>query len=430
MTAEVWDPKSAAAIMARQLEKDDEKKHRLRLAGIDPLELSFEERRDKVLELSPTNGRGPAAERQLVGLTYAEARHSEIPPTNELVAGLVDAGTVGLVAGLPFARKSWAGMELGHKIAAGRGEVFGRCAVVKGGPVLYVWQDDSLAKELERIQLYARAHDYPDELPLRFLLNEDVRLPDDIAALTEMVEREGAVLVVVDSLYNALSPTVKLRDEEVSVVLAQIKAGLCDRTGATVCLVDHAPWPTEGNRGQRRAYGSVFKTAAVRWSIHLEADAKDDTRLHVEASGNNVAGFTRTPARWDDEALEIRLLEAERIDQDELVERVVAFVAENPGAVTKTVEDRVEGSRSSIRKALELAASNELVAPGPGRRASGRYWYPSDHATLESPGDFAARSGDNSPGRSQSPVVAESPRPRRAGDNSGDYLDGGDLEWR
>jgi hypothetical protein len=81
------------------------------------------------------------------------------------------------------------------------------------------------------------------------------------------------------------APNVGLKEEAVAVVLAQIKAGLCDRTGATVSLVDHAPWPTEGNRGQRRAYGSVFKTAAVRWSIHLEADVKDDTRLHVEASG-------------------------------------------------------------------------------------------------------------------------------------------------
>jgi len=382
-------------------------------------------------ELTSRNGTGPPqAVRALVGLTYAEARRAEIPPTNELVAGLVDAGTVGLVAGLPFARKSWAALELAHKVASGRGEVFGRCEVVKGGPVVYVWQDDSLPKELERLQLYANAHDYPDELPLRFVLNEDVRLPDDIELLAEAVERDKAVLVVVDSLYNALAPSVKLKDEEVAVVLGQIKAGLCDRTSATVSLVDHAPWPTEGNRGQRRAYGSVFKTAAVRWSIHLETDAKDDTRLHVEASGNNVAGFRRTPARWDEEALEIRLLDVQETDQAELDEAVLAYVAAHPGATTKDVENGVEGSRDSIRKALERLEkagdnSGELqgVARGPGRRANGNYWYPANHEALQSPGDLWATSGDKAPGLSQGQVVAESPAPRRGGDYDGDNLD-------
>jgi hypothetical protein len=54
---EVWEPVSAAAIMARQLQQDDEIKHRLRLAGIDLLKLTFEERQKKILTLpAPTNG--------------------------------------------------------------------------------------------------------------------------------------------------------------------------------------------------------------------------------------------------------------------------------------------------------------------------------------------------------------------------------------
>jgi AAA domain len=281
-----------------------------------------------------------------------------------------------LVAGLPFARKSWAALELAHKVAAGRGEVFARCPIVRSGPVVYVWQDDSLSKELERLQLYASRHEHPDGLPLRFLLNEGVQLPTDVDELAGLIETEGAVLLVVDSLYNALAPTVKLKEEEVAVVLAQIKAGICDRTGATVCLVDHAPWPTEGNRGQRRAYGSVFKTAAVRWSIHLEADAKDDTCLHVEASGNNVAGFRRTPAIWNEDALEIRLLDVERVSEEELDEQVLAWVCEHPGMSTKKVAEGVGKRRENVVGSLERLgtlsrvlskASRELGRPGTGR---------------------------------------------------------------
>ena len=286
-----------------------------------------------------------------------------MPATNELVAGIVDAGTVGLIAGLPFARKSWAALDLAHKVAAGEGDLFGRFPVVQGGPVVYVWQDDSLPKELERLQLYAGRHDYPDELPLRFLLNEGITLPDDLEALADLLERERAVLLVVDSLYNALGPKVKLKDEEVSAVLAEVKRELCDRTGAGAVLVDHSPWPSEANRGQRRAYGSVFKTAAVRWSMHLEADAKDDTRLHVEASGNNVAGFRRTPAQWDEERLEIRLLEVEPERSDEELEAaVMAFLSDGQTRSTSAVRKAVTGRAVRVDSALErLKARDEVV---------------------------------------------------------------------
>jgi hypothetical protein len=362
---------------------------------------------------------------RFVGLSYAEARRAEIPLSNELVAGLVDAGTVGLIAGLPFARKSWAALELAHKVAAGKGEIFGRCEVVKGGPVLYVWQDDSLSKELERLQLYAARQDYPDTLPLHFLLNESVRLPDDLDALACMVESLGAVLLVVDSLYNALSPKVKLKDEEVAVVLAEIKASLCDRTGATACLVDHAPWPTEGNRGQRRAYGSVFKTAAVRWAIHLEADAKDDTRLQVEASGNNVAGFRRTPAFWDEEALEIRLLEATRVVEEALDEEVCAHVNEHPGEATSPIavslKHREQGVRESLKRLEEAGRVIVKSAKDLGRPGTGRYWFPLNGACSE-----ASQFG----GTGQEVLALDSvtegepfnPSPPRRGDGSPDEL--------
>ena len=66
MSAEVWEEESAATIMARQLEQDDENKHRLRLAGIDPLKLSFEERQQKVLALPRSaNGTVPINEGSL-----------------------------------------------------------------------------------------------------------------------------------------------------------------------------------------------------------------------------------------------------------------------------------------------------------------------------------------------------------------------------
>jgi AAA domain len=421
-----WEPASVGDALAYQLERAD----RMREYGLDPNEIPWDQHaaalaaaRASSEQQKPDEPEAASDGPRFVGLSYAEAKRKEIPPSNELVAGLVDAGTVGLIAGLPFARKSWAALELAHKVAAGEGEVFRRCEVVKGGPVVYVWQDDSEAKELERLQLYAARQDYPDTLPLRFLLNEGVRLPDDLDALAAMVKDLGAVLLIVDSLYNALSPKVKLKDEEVAIVLAEIKAGLCDQTGATAALVDHAPWPTEGNRGQRRAYGSVFKTAAVRWAIHLEADAKDDTSLHIEASGNNVAGFRRTPARWDDEALEIRLLEVEPVNEEALDEEVCAYVQEHPGEATTPLSKRVGHRRETVVAALDrlfeagcltFKTSRDLGLPG-----TGRYWFPLNDAGSEaSQTDGTAQ--DALPWEVATEGEASQPSPPRRGDASRD----------
>ena len=94
----------------------------------------------------------------------------------------------------------------------------------------------------------------------------------------------------------------------------------------------------------------MFKTAAVRWSIHFEADGKEGNRLHVEASGNNVAGFRRTPAYFDEDALEIRLLEVQpRAGQARCV--VLAYVETYHGHANSEVATLASASaaRPSLR---------------------------------------------------------------------------------
>jgi hypothetical protein len=358
---------------------------------------------------------------RLPGLTYAEARRAAIPERSELVQDLIDLGTVGHVNGLPFARKSFLLQEIARKVAHNAGElVLGRYAVLAGGPVVYAWQDDSTGKMLERIQL---GPDYPDELPLRYLLNEGYTLPDDLAKLVALVKHERAVLLILDSLYNFLSPDVKLKDEDVAVVLARVKKELCDPTGCTVAIADHSPWPTENNRGQRRSYGSVFKTAAIRWSIHLEADAAEPDHLYIEAAGNNVAGLKRTPAIFDADAFEIRLLDVRHVDTEALDAAVLEHVNARPGDAQNAIEDAVEGGRQSIRNALERLATLGDIAKGPGRHPRGKYWYPANHQALHSPGDLLATLGDTGSDPSEKGHSPDSPTPRRGGESAGESLE-------
>ena len=291
------------------------------------------------------------------GLPHAEALEREVPPTLELVENMVEAGTVGSVMGLPETGKSWLGLELACKIAANGGRVLGRLEVLQGGPVGYWWQDDSEANMLRRLQSYSNLHEYSD-VPITWHLNDGLRLPEDLDVLRAEIEEKQQVFVFLDSLYNFL-PGLDLKDEAVAVVLDEIKREVCNPTGCTVAFADHAPWPTDGNQGQRRAYGSVFKAAAIRWHIHIEKT--DDNEIWLQAGGNNITGLPRSLGYWDGDRFELRLAEIQKATSD-LAERIADFLDNNRGAATSLVQSGVKGNNHSIKAELE---SNELFQSMP-----------------------------------------------------------------
>jgi hypothetical protein len=301
------------------------------------------------------------------GLTHRELLAMEPQPTAQLIDGLIETATLGTAAGLPETYKSFFALQGALKIASGGGSVLGRKVLV-GGPVGYWWQDDSRENEMRRVQTYARAHGHTGDLPIRWHLNEGLALPNGIGALREEVEREQQLFVVLDSLYNFL-PGIKLKDEDVAAVLAKLKAEVCDPTGCAILFVDHSPWPNEGNQGQRRAYGSVFKTAAIRWGVYFDRSGET---VFVEAHGNNLTGMPRTPALWDAEALELRLIETPSQALD-LGVRISDFLRRNPGAATVSINAGVEGREKEIRRVLQSdeafkAVPPQLFGPKPGRR--------------------------------------------------------------
>jgi hypothetical protein len=151
---------------------------------------------------------------------------------------------------------------------------------------------------------------------------------------------------------------VPLREEEAAAVFAQLQDEVCDPTGAAIGIIDHAPWPTENNRGQRRAYGSVFKAAAIRWGIYLD---REEETLYLQAGGNNLAGVRRTPVFWDAERLELHLVEPLSAEA-ELANRVEDFLKRNPGASTTVIRAGVQGHDKTIDRAL---ADDERFAKVP-----------------------------------------------------------------
>jgi hypothetical protein len=330
----------------------------------------------------------PAAEARFRGLSHAEALKADVPDVIEIVQDVIEVGTLGSLAALPETYKSLLATELVHKIAAGGEQlVLGRLPVRIHGPVGYWWQDDSKSNELKRVQDYARRHGFTGALPITWHLNEGLRLPDDIPVLREEIDRLGQVLVWLDSLYNFLAPGVKLKDEDVAVILAQIKTDVCDQTGCTVGFNDHAPWPTEQNRGQGRGYGSVFKAAAIRWSIFLERAPGEENRVWVKAQGNNIVGLRKSLAVFDPDALELRLLDPDEtagVTGDEYEQRVLDYLLEHSWATTDEVDNNVTGRLQEVRKARQRLSEAGRLTSTPsaklGRPGKGLRWNPSNEA--------------------------------------------------
>lgn len=331
------------------------------------------EMRDLLSEV--INEPGAGAARTLPWLTHASVMAEELEPRPAfLIDDLVEPGVVVTIAGVPETHKSWLAQAVAVGVARGSGEILGR-RVLDHGSVGYVWQDDSTRNEVERVQLYARVTDTPSDLPIHWLLNEGVSLPGDIPRLRREVERLRLSLIVLDSFYN-VAGGVELKDTEAGRIFASLKADLCDPTGCTVVVVDHMPWATETNRQRLRGYGDVFKNAAVRSGIYIDAVG---TSLFVEARGNNIRGFKRTAAYWDPERLELRLIDVEHTSVEEVRERVYEFLeADVNWASTRSVEKSVEGRSASIREALDLLRDEAVIvsrtASEIGRRGSGNYW--------------------------------------------------------
>ncbi len=288
-----------------------------------------------------------------------------------LVDDLIPIGAVGTIAGVPETYKSWQAQAIAVGVAAGEGTVLGK-QVTHNGPVGYFWQDDSTREEAERIKLYDSKHGGDPELDVRWFLNEGLRLPEHIVQLAETIAFYGFVLVVLDSFYNILFGG-NLKDEEAEQVVAQLKTEISDTTGCTVLIVDHMPWATEQNRKRLRAYGGVFKNAATRFGIYIDAAGN---KMWAEARGNNITGFKRTPVEWNPDTLELRLVEVkEHVDEDEYERRVFETITAKPGLATTEVTAETEGDTTQIKAArLRLLLDCKIET----RKKSGstaKHWY-------------------------------------------------------
>lgn len=317
-----------------------------------------------------------------VGLSHAEVLQLEFPPERMLVSDLVPIGAVGTIAGVPETFKSWQAQRIAVMVGSGEGEVFGK-GVEHSGPVGYFWQDDSTREEAERVKLYDAVRQESSDVDVRWFLNEGLRLPDDMERLCRTINHFHFVLVVLDSFYNVLFG-MDLKDEGAERTIAELKTRVCDATGCTVLIVDHMPWATDVNRGRLRSYGGVFKGAATRFGIYIDAVGN---KVWVEARGNNIVGFKRTLAEWDADALEMRLIDAPTaVSDEEYAQRILDYLAENTDVPTSDLsgkDKQIKGDNNRLVTARgQLLDEKRLVRRRKHTNHGPYLWNLSSHADL------------------------------------------------
>jgi hypothetical protein len=412
-------------------------------AGLDDLE----DRALRLVEKIDLRTHGP----ELQPLWLDQALNEPIPDTAEFVDGVLETGVLADIVGLPYLHKSAVALELAVKVAKGRGMFLGRYPIKAQAKVAYYWADDSRPQELKRIQAYAQAHELAGrDVQVGFYLNPGLTLPDDLNVIKRHVRDHGYRLLVFDSLYNFADFDFVKDTGAVKHLYTTLKRLCDDVEGLTIVLVDHASKPSDSNRDRDdsiSSFGSVWKAAAVRCSIVV---TKKGQSLFVSATGNNVKGFPKTAAYFNQERLELALAEEKEPDperESKLDDLVLDYIRRNPGRSTNHICRNVKGRAADIGAAVaRLAAANlvydtyqsysQLLGRNPeelsdapdeshsrdsGRRKPKTAWIPLDQAEKATPDHNGRNPEEPAPGQGPS-------EPQTSSQTSSPYVVGGGWE--
>ena len=145
------------------------------------------------------------------------------------------------------------------------------------------------------------------------------------------------------------------------------------------------PWATPDNRKRLRAYGGVFKGAAIRFGIYL--DAVGD-KIYAECRGNNITGFKRQLAEWDPDALELTLVQtADAVTDEEYEQRIIDYLEGTPRRSHKCSRYAIPGARGRLVAARQnlLGKSGRITKTRSRTSYKGNLWNLfSSHAGLAS----------------------------------------------
>lgn len=207
-----------------------------------------------------------------------------------LWANRVPLGKLTLIEGYPGLGKSQITLAIAAEVSTGKGKLPG-CQRATPANVLVFTAEDGLADTV-RPRLEAAGADLARVHIVRnVVFDGDARpllLPDDAAALAELVERLAARLVLIDPLTAFLSGTVNSwKDQDVRRALAPI-AQLAEASHAAALVVRHINKSTAGP-AILAGSGSIGMIGAARAAMLAAPDPEDESRRVLAVTKSNLA---------------------------------------------------------------------------------------------------------------------------------------------
>jgi KaiC/GvpD/RAD55 family RecA-like ATPase len=214
-------------------------------------------------------------------------------PQPEIVQGIFGHNSVGVIAGVPNAGKTFFGIDLALHVAAAA-PWFGR--KVKGGPVMYVGAEaPGSVKTRSRT---AAAEKFPGmRLPLYIVaaspaLGNESTYRDEVDRLLltmleiEAKEKDAIRLVVIDTLASVLGGGEENGDGMLRV--SEAAKFIASRSQATVVLIHH---PSKGDAASLRGHSSL--SGAVDTILSITADDNTGVRTATLVKSRDSAAGTQ-----------------------------------------------------------------------------------------------------------------------------------------
>jgi hypothetical protein len=194
-----------------------------------------------------------------------------------LVDGILPVGTVGILAGIPAAWKSWLLIDLAIEVSRG-GKWLGNFQTQRG-PVLYIDEESSEGLLGKRFRQVAepKGISTSNSLDIHFLIGQGLCLtnPSSVEKLRCLLEKHHPKLVIVDALIRVHSAEENSA-KEMSQVFAVVK-DLIRKYGCSIFFADHQKKPSQIAFSQEfQLRGSSEKLAFVDTllSVHGKGDAR------------------------------------------------------------------------------------------------------------------------------------------------------------
>ncbi len=340
--------------------------------------------RDEYAQQQAERATNKPPEKPLVEWISAKEIFTRLSPARWISKELqIGPGRPMLLAGYGASGKTLISQSLGLSVAAGV-PAWGRFAIDRG-LVVHADLEQGFRATARRYQRLTIGLDLePPELDGMLLL---ACLPSlyltSKKALAEYARvADGAKLVIIDSL-RAATAGLDENDSRIRKCLDDLTR-ISETTGATFLVLHHAGKPKEAHADQRTiargssaifdACGSVYVIAGAKGApkclsqqktpADAEGAALDDFLLAIEdvPNGTNPKGGVRVVVKEFAQAEALATAKAIAIR-----DRIVAYVATNPGASKRGIRAEVGGYRQTIDEQLEWLVTAGKLAKADSR---------------------------------------------------------------